>query len=78
MATIESPETLGIKPIDDFNEAQDTWPRGDRPAAIREAARDAPIDSQSKWSSQSTDAAIARNSSAVGMRSSMVAMVQDY
>jgi len=38
MATIESPETLGIKPIDDFNEAQDTWPRGDRPAAIREAA----------------------------------------
>src|SRR3954462_14514494 len=38
MATIETSETLGIKPIDDFNEAQDTWPRGDRPAAIREAA----------------------------------------
>jgi hypothetical protein len=38
MATIESPETLGLRPIDDFNEAQETWPRGDRPAAIREAA----------------------------------------
>src|SRR5919202_6589065 len=38
MATIESPETLGIKPIDEFNEAHDTWPRGDRPAALREAA----------------------------------------
>jgi hypothetical protein len=38
MATIESPETLGLRPIDDFDEAQETWPRGDRPAAIREAA----------------------------------------
>jgi hypothetical protein len=38
MATIESPETLGLRPIDDFDEAQETWPRGDRPVAIREAA----------------------------------------
>src|SRR5947208_2070693 len=38
MATIESPETLGLRPIHEFEEAQGTWPRGDRPAAIREAA----------------------------------------
>jgi hypothetical protein len=38
MATIESPETLGLRPIHDFDEAQATWPRGDRPAAVREAA----------------------------------------
>jgi hypothetical protein len=38
MATIESPETLGLRPIDDFDEAQETWPRGDRPVALREAA----------------------------------------
>src|ERR671938_1076619 len=38
MATIETPETLGLRPIHEFEEAQDTWPRGDRPAAIREAA----------------------------------------
>src|SRR2546421_5754799 len=38
MATIESPETLGLRPIHEFQEAQETWPRGDRPAAIREAA----------------------------------------
>src|ERR671926_369658 len=40
MATIESPETLGLRPIEEFNEAQETWPRGDRPAAIRAAAED--------------------------------------
>src|SRR5438093_12325847 len=38
MATIESPETIGIRPVHEFEEAQRTWPRGDRPAAIREAA----------------------------------------
>lgn len=38
MAAVESPETVGIQPIDDFEEAASTWPRGDRPAAIREAA----------------------------------------
>src|ERR687884_1754422 len=40
MATIESPETLGLRPIHDFEAAQDTWPRGDRPAAIRAAAKE--------------------------------------
>ena len=38
MAAIESPEKLGLKPFDEFDEANETWPRGDRPAAIREAA----------------------------------------
>src|SRR5215207_5667512 len=38
MAAIESPEKLGLKPFDEFTEANRTWPRGDRPAAIREAA----------------------------------------
>src|SRR3954451_19212543 len=39
MAAIESPETIGLRPAHDFDEAQATWPRGDRPAALREAAR---------------------------------------
>ena len=38
MATIESPEKVGLKPFHEFDRAQETWPRGDRPAAIREAA----------------------------------------
>ncbi len=38
MATIESPEKLGLKPFHEFDAANETWPRGDRPAAIREAA----------------------------------------
>src|SRR5919106_6983890 len=38
MAVIERPETLGLKPFGEFEEANETWPRGDRPAAIREAA----------------------------------------
>src|SRR5438270_9297849 len=38
MATIESPETLGLRPIHEFDEAQATWPRGHRPAALRDAA----------------------------------------
>jgi hypothetical protein len=38
MAAIESPEKLGLKPFDEFTEANQTWPRGDRPAAIRGAA----------------------------------------
>ena len=38
MAVIESPETIGIRPFNEFDEANRVWPRGDRPAAIREAA----------------------------------------
>jgi hypothetical protein len=39
MAAIESPETVGLRPALDFVEAHATWPRGERPAALREAAR---------------------------------------
>ena len=38
MAATESPEKVGIKPATEFEQAASTWPRGDRPAAIREAA----------------------------------------
>jgi hypothetical protein len=38
MAAIESPEKVGLRPFDEFEEANETWPRGERPAAIREAA----------------------------------------
>jgi hypothetical protein len=38
MAAIEAPEKLGIRPFDDFAEANEVWPRGDRLDAIREAA----------------------------------------
>ena len=38
MAAIESPEKVGLRPFHEFDEANETWPRGDRPAAIREAA----------------------------------------
>jgi hypothetical protein len=38
MAVIESFEKVGLKPFAEFDEANATWPRGDRPAAIREAA----------------------------------------
>jgi hypothetical protein len=38
MAAIESPEKVGVRPFGEFVEAHETWPRGDRPAAIREAA----------------------------------------
>ena len=38
MAAIESPEKVGLRPFDEFDEANETWPRGERPAAIREAA----------------------------------------
>jgi hypothetical protein len=40
MATIETPQTLGLRPIHEFDEAQQTWPRGDRPAALRAAAEE--------------------------------------
>ena len=33
-----SPEAIGLRPFDEFEDANATWPRGDRPAAIREAA----------------------------------------
>src|SRR4051812_45900477 len=39
MATIESPATVGIRSFHEFDEAHNVWPRGDRPAAIREAAQ---------------------------------------
>src|SRR5438874_6998085 len=42
MAVVEVPkvevESVGLKPFHEFDEANETWPRGDRPAAIREAA----------------------------------------
>ena len=38
MAVVESPETLGIRPFHEFDEAADAWPRGERPQAIRDAA----------------------------------------
>jgi hypothetical protein len=38
MAVIESPEKVGLKPFGEFEEANAISPRGDRPAAIREAA----------------------------------------
>jgi hypothetical protein len=38
VAAIEAPEKLGIKPFHEFDDAAEVWPRGDRPAAIREAA----------------------------------------
>jgi hypothetical protein len=38
MAVIESPEVIGVKPFHEFDEANATWPRGDRLEAIRAAA----------------------------------------
>ncbi|HVS28588.1 MAG TPA: hypothetical protein VHE14_03495 [Solirubrobacteraceae bacterium] len=38
MAATETPEQLGLRAAPEFAEAQTTWPRGDRPAALREAA----------------------------------------
>src|ERR671935_1760674 len=42
MAVVEVPEVkiekIGLKPFHEFDAANETWPRGDRPAAIREAA----------------------------------------
>ena len=42
MAVVEVPkvkiESIGLRPFHEFDQANDTWPRGDRPAAIREAA----------------------------------------
>ena len=38
MAAIESPETVGLRPFNEFDEANATWPRGDRLDAIRSAA----------------------------------------
>jgi hypothetical protein len=33
-----SPDAVGLRPFHEFDAANETWPRGDRPAAIREAA----------------------------------------
>src|SRR5204863_5452828 len=42
MAVVDVPEVnvsrVGLKPFHEFDSANETWPRGDRPAAIREAA----------------------------------------
>jgi hypothetical protein len=38
MAVIESPESVGVKPFHEFDEANATWPRGERLEAIRAAA----------------------------------------
>src|SRR5688572_16152020 len=40
MAVIESPETLGIRPFHEFDEANSLWPRGGRLDAIRTAAEE--------------------------------------
>ena len=42
MATVEAPETLGIRPFDEFDGVFDVWPRGDRLDAIRDAAQRVP------------------------------------
>jgi hypothetical protein len=39
MATVEAPESIGIRPFHEFDGVYDVWPRGDRPDAIRDAAR---------------------------------------
>lgn len=38
MATIETPEAVDVRPFHEFDEANATWPRGDRLEAIRTAA----------------------------------------
>ncbi|MDX6650459.1 MAG: hypothetical protein QOJ97_2410, partial [Solirubrobacteraceae bacterium] len=38
MATTDHATELGIREIDEFREAHDLWPRGERPAALRAAA----------------------------------------
>src|SRR5947209_8384485 len=38
MAVIESPETIGLRPMHDFDEAWKVWPRGDRIGALKAAA----------------------------------------
>src|SRR4029079_1783238 len=39
MAAIESPETVGVRPFHEFDEAHSLWPRGERPMALGEAAQ---------------------------------------
>ena len=38
MAALESPDKAGLRPYREFEEANETWPRGDRLEAIRSAA----------------------------------------
>ncbi|MBA3305939.1 MAG: hypothetical protein H0U25_08445 [Thermoleophilaceae bacterium] len=40
MAVIESPEAVGVRPFHEFDEANATWPRGDRLEAIRTASEE--------------------------------------
>src|ERR671919_771961 len=40
MAVIESPETVGLRPFHEFDEANSVWPRGRRLEAIRTAAEE--------------------------------------
>ena len=38
MAAVEAPEKIGFRQIREFEAAQATWPRGERPGALRESA----------------------------------------
>ena len=38
MAVIQTPESVGVKPFDEFAGVEEVWPRGDRLDAIREGA----------------------------------------
>src|SRR3954470_16510078 len=40
MATVDRASELGIREIEEFRAAHELWPRGERPAALREAARE--------------------------------------
>ena len=40
MAVIEKPETIGLRPFHEFDQAHALWPRGERPAAFRAAAQE--------------------------------------
>ena len=40
MAAVENVEAVGLRPFHEFDEANATWPRGDRLEAIRGAADD--------------------------------------
>ena len=40
MAATASMETIGLRPCSEFTQAQATWPRGDRPAALTAAAEE--------------------------------------
>ena len=35
---VVAPESVGIRPVSEFDGAYDVWPRGDRPRALRDCA----------------------------------------